>query len=161
MDKPIDGEETIVLSEREYVYFGMCPDAVRFLRDANMFGKPNGEVKRFIAAKGKSEWLKDWEETHLSPHVLDRIKKRLHPEYYTSTYMVTDNFTKSQQEFATLDEAKAQDTQNKIEFLNKIGDPYDPSVDVNDQIGYHYKLFIIEEKMTTFTGHVVHKPLNA
>jgi len=161
MDKPIDFDDTTILTEREYVSFGMCPDVVNFLKNANMFGKPNGEIKEFIASKGKPEWLEDWEETHLSHHVFDRVKKRLHPEYYKSTYLAVDNFAKTELEFDTLEEAVAQDVQNKVNLLNKLNDSYDPSVDVNVQIGYHHNLFKVQEKMTSFTGLVVYKEINA
>jgi hypothetical protein len=154
-------EDTIILTEREYVYFGMCPAAVDYLKSLNMFGKPNKEVKECIARSGKHEWIKDWEETHLSPDVLARIKKRLHSEYYTSVFVVTNDFAKTQYTYNTLEEAIAKDKENKVEFLNRLGDPYDPSLEITPQVGYHYKLFRIEEKMTTFTGHVVNKVLSA
>jgi len=157
INKMENPEDTIILTERQYVYFGMCPDAVQKLRAANMFGKTNKEVKEFLIALGAD----DWDETHLSPEVLERIKKTLHPEYYTSTFVVTDDFAKTQFTYNTLDEAKAKDQENKVEFLNRIGDPYNPTLDVTSQLGYHCKLFRIEEQMTTFTGHVVNKVLSA
>jgi hypothetical protein len=150
-------EDTVILTERQYVYFGMCPDAVQKLKAANMFGKTNKEVREFLIASGAD----DWDETHLSPEVLQRIKKTLHSEYYMSTYVVTDDFAKTQFTFDTLEEAQAKDKENKVEFLNKLGDPYNPTLDVTSQLGYHCKLFRIEEQMTTFTGHVVNKVLSA
>lgn len=157
INKMENPEDTIILTERQYVYFGMCPDAVQKLRAANMFGKTNKEIKDFLITSGAD----DWDETHLSPEVLERIKKTLHPEYYTSTFVVTDDFAKTQFTYSTLDEAKAKDQENKVEFLNRIGDPYNPLLEITPQVGYHYKLFRIEEQMTTFTGHVVYKPFIA
>jgi hypothetical protein len=161
----------IPITEKIFMSFGACDEAVQFIKQNDMFGKPYREIKQFLIDSGKSDWIERWDELHMTPAVFELIKRRYLPEYYTSKFFVNNPITKEPDIFATLEEAVEQQKINQSKYLTLIKDLFISdgqffdivnncvcdSLEIAHQnyIKTHSNIFLIKEEMTTIDGEVL------
>jgi hypothetical protein len=178
----MDSLDWVPLSERHLKIFGVCNEAIGFLRQHDMINKPAGEIRQFLLTNApedkRDEWYQQWYDTRHTPETYEKINRRIMKDYIASRkYRVVDSASNTVQEVDTIEQAYEVSASNKKVFLDSVasiglfekdGKPYDiinttfiDDIELakDNYLKYNERMFHIEEIITTTFGDTAVKRL--